>query len=579
MAGSSVLIPTLEHRAPENTWLTDLPEQLTADWIHERYDELMASIGEHADDAAWITAVRRVNELSSHIATVASRAGLWFRQASDDEAAVAENRRINSEVVPASSERGIEFVRAMVASSSMDAIEREFGSHYRQQIESEFRIGDPVNIPLKVELSDVLMEYTSLFGSATVTWRGETLPISYARKAMHDTDKQERRAAHASVMDFIERSEGDLQGIYDRAMELRGRCAANLGMRSFTELQYLSMERFDWTPEHARSFREAVRRHIVPLARRLREAQAASLGSELVHPADLEIWPDPLPELAVEVDDQLDAASRVLHAIGPAFGEPFDMLVAEQLIDLKARPGKGTGAFCTSFADQRVPYIFCNSVGSPDDVSTLLHEYGHALQCWRSRDIELVQLRWPTLEACEIHSMTLELLAFPHLDTFFGSDAATFCNQHLRSTLLVVPYMAQVDEFQHTIYEAQAAGAPLDATARNDLWESLTRQWRPGIDWDADARVTRLRWMQQLHIFQAPFYYLDYALARMVSWQLWLQSIENPETAITTYLNLCSAGGTTPFRRLVVESGLGDPFNEDVIAKAASQLVPHLQLD
>lgn len=576
---SSMEIPTLDHLAPSNTWLTELPDELTAEWINERYDEIMAGVAGDVSAEQWIIAVRRVNELASHISTVIARARLWFRQASDDPDATAVNKRINSEIVPVASERGIEFLRTMVASSSMDAVEQEFGSHYRQQVETECRIGDPVNIPLKVELSDVLMEYTSIFGAATVTWRGETLPISFARKAMHDEDTQERRAAHASVMDFVANAEPDLQRIFDRAMELRGTMAGNLGLDSFTTLQYQSMERFDWTPEHAASFRDAVRTHIVPIAHQMRRMQAAAHGTALVHPADLEIWPEQTPELAVEVDEQLSTASQALHELGQAFGDPFDTMMREQLIDLKARPGKGTGAFCTSFADQRVPYIFCNSVGSPDDVVTLLHEFGHALQCWRSRDIELMQMRWPTLEACEIHSMTLELLAFPHLESFFGDHTDVFCQQHLRSSLLVVPYMAQVDDYQHQLYAAVAAGTPLDAEARGDLWEQLTRQWRPGIDWDAEPRVARLRWLQQLHIFQSPFYYLDYALARMVSWQLWLRSLEDLDGALATYLDLCSAGGTKPFRQLVMDAGLGDPFDEAVIADTAARLLPQLGID
>jgi M3 family oligoendopeptidase len=578
MSTNTVTLPTLEHRAPRNMWLTKLPARLTAEWIHAQYDALMAGVGPDAGDAAWIEAIRMANELESHIATSTSRVRLRFRQASEDPEAIADNRHVNSEIIPAVTERQIGFLRAMVASGSMDAIAAEFGELYRRQVEVECMISDPVNIPLNRELSDELMGYTTLFGSATVTWRGETLPISFARKAMHDEDTAERRAAHESVMDFVEASAPEIQRIFDRSCELRGMMARNLELDSYTEMQYQAMQRFDWGPADAAAFRAAVREHIVPLATQLRRMQAAAHGTELVHPADLEIWPDPAPELIVDIDEQLAAASTSLHRIGTAFGDPFDTMVREQLIDLAARPGKGTGAFCTSFPDQRVPYIFCNSVGSPDDVSTLLHEFGHALQNWRSADIELVQQRWPTLEACEIHSMTLELLAFPHMDTYFGSKAGVYCEQHLRATLLAVPYMAQVDAFQHEIYDRLASGEGLDGAGRNDLWAQLTREWRPGIDWDAEPRVAQLRWLQQLHIFHSPFYYLDYALARVVSWELWLRSLEDHDAAITTYLDLCSAGGTKPFRQLVLDAGLGDPFDPAVIANTVARLVPHLGL-
>jgi M3 family oligoendopeptidase len=461
---------------------------------------------------------------------------------------------------------------------ALDAIEDEWGPLVRRQLEMEHRISDPVNIELDTQLSDVLMRYTSIFGKATVTWRGETLPISFARKAMYDTDTTERRAAHASVLDYVRGEAPELQEIYDEAFELNARIAANLKMDSFVELCYERLQRFDWKPTDAASFRGAVERHLVPLTLELRQRQAREQGVDLVHPADTEIWREPAPELSVSVDGQLAAASKVFNAVGGDFGDPFDLMVREGLIDLPARTGKGTGAFCTGFSDQRVPYIFCNSVGSPDDVKTLVHEYGHALQSWRSRNIELVSQRQPTLEACEVHSMTLELLVHPYLDAFFDEGADAFREQHLIETVLLLPYIACVDHFQHEIYSAERATRP-SARERDELWCELTRRYRPGIDWDASPDSMRLRWLQQQHVFQSPFYYLDYGLARMVSWQLWLDSLEDRDKALATYLDLCTVGGTKSFRAMVRDAGLGDPFAEDTIADTVARLRPHLGLD
>ncbi|MCW2926934.1 MAG: oligoendopeptidase family, partial [Thermoleophilia bacterium] len=209
------------------------------------------------------------------------------------------------------------------------------------------------------------------------------------------------------------------------------------------------------------------------------------------------------------------------------------------------------------------------------DVKTLVHEYGHALQGWRSRDIEPVDLQHPTMEACEIHSMTLELLALPYLEPFFGAEQLEhFRVEHLRSTLDVVPYMAAIDEFQHRIYDEG-----LDAEGRAAAWESAARRFQPAIDWDVDDWYAGNRWLLQLHVFQYPFYYLDYALARIVSWELWLLSLEDQQRATDIYLQLCDLGGTKPFRQMVMDAGLGDPFDEAVIANTMSRLREHLQLD
>lgn len=576
----ATLIPDLAHRTPSNTYLTDLVERLTPEWIDEHFDRVMAMVDAAGDDpAAWVEAFRFSNELSSHLSTHFARARLAFRQDSEDPGIVAENRRVNSELAPVWTRRAIELVRALVGSdAAMRAIEEQFGALTVQQLRVEQRTSDPVNIDLQTRLSDVLMQYTSIFAKATITWRGEQLPYSYARKAAHDEDPVERRAAHESVLAYVRQQEGQLQEIYDEALDIRTQMATNLGLSSYPALRYQEMERFDWGPEDAERFRAAIERHLVPLTVQLRSQQAKALGGELVHPADLEIWTDPAPELRVSVDEQLEVASRVFNRLGAEFGAPFDLLVKEGLIDLPARPGKGTGAFCTGFADQRVPYLFCNSVGAPDDVTTLVHEYGHGLQAWRSRDIELVQLRHPTLEACEIHSMTLELLVHPYVEEFFGDDADRYRARDHRSSVLLMPYVASVDHFQHEVYAA-GRERPLTADERSDLWVELGRRYRPGIDWDASPDSLRLRWLQQLHIFQSPFYYLDYALAQMVSWQLWLDSLDDREAALERYLNLCSMGGRASFRELVLDAGLDDPFDESTVARTVQRLAPQLGLE
>jgi M3 family oligoendopeptidase len=569
-------LPDLAHRAPEPTFLPDLPEVLEAEWISDRYDDLLMACTDAGDDpASWITVVRWYHELESFLSSRFTVVRTAYRQDTEDEAVTAEYQRLNRELSPVAADKGVEVARAIVSSQARDAIAEEFGELFVRKLTSEVETHDPVNTRLRTELSDVLMRYTRIFATATVMWRGERHPFSFARKAMHDPDQRERHAAHRSKVEYVQRHEDELQAIFDEARTLRTRMAVNLGLGSYTELRYREMERFDWSPREAASVRAAIRDHVVPLTHELRQRQAAAQGSTLVHPADEEIWPDqPQAEMIVEVDGQIEAATEMFGAMGEEFSGAWDLLVSEDLIDLPARAGKGTGAFCTSFAYEGVPFVFCNSVGTPEDVKTLVHEFGHALQGWRSRDIVPVHMRSPTLEACEIHSMTLELLVHPFMATFFGSDADAFKLEHLRSTLLQVPYMAAIDEFQHEVY---AMG--LDAAGRGDLWERLAGEFLPGFDWSSEPWLARNRWLTQLHVFQYPFYYLDYALARLVSWELWLRSLDDRDGAIATYLELCSLGGTKPFRQLVTEAGLGDPFDGAVIERTVQRMRPHLGLD
>lgn len=568
-------LPDLSHLAPTPTWLPhDLPDRLEPDWLQARYDEILAACDAAADDAAaWLEVVRRTSELETFISSSAGRVRIAYRQDTQDEAVTAEYERLNREINPVVSDSSVEVARRIVASPCTDAIAAEFGEVLLQLMEAACRAHAPVNTKLRTELSDVLMKHTRIFGTGTIQWRGETHPFSFARKAAYDTDRDERHAAWQSKIDYVRENEGALQGIFDEARGLREQMAKNLDQPSFVELRYLEMHRFDWNADDAARVRAAIERHVVPVASQLQLRQAAALGTEKLHPADEAIMPEPAPELAVDIDGQLDAATKTFDAMGEAFGAPWRMLVDEGLVDLPARPGKGPGAFCSGFPFENIPFIFCNSVGAHDDVKTLVHEYGHALQGWRSRTIEPYDLRHATMEACEINSMTLELLAGPYLGAFFGDQLEDFRVEHLRSTLDVVPYMAAIDEFQHRIYTEG-----LDAAGRAAAWEDAARRFQPAIDWDADAWYAGNRWMLQLHVFQYPFYYLDYALARIVSWDLWLRSLDDEQAAIDTYLHLCDIGGTKPFRRMVVDAGLGDPFDEATIEQVMARLRPHPQL-
>ncbi|MEO6867036.1 MAG: M3 family oligoendopeptidase [Gaiellales bacterium] len=570
------LLPDLSHRTPTPRWLPEaLPTMIEAPWVQARYDEILAACAAAGDDPkAWIEIVLRTSELESFIGSHGSRVRIGYRQATNDESMTAELERWNRTVSPIITDASVAVARAIVASPCIDALREEFGAVFVELVEAACRAHAPVNTALRTELSDVNMRHTRVFGKGTISWRGETHPFSFARKAALDPDHAERHAAWRSKVEYVQAHEQELQQIFDEALALRVRMAENLDQPSFVDLRYLEMNRFDWNADDAARVRGAIERHVVPIATKLQQRQAAALGTERLHPADEAIMPVPAPEVLVPVEGQLAAASEVFDAMGPAFGKPWRMLVDEGLIDLPAREGKGTGAFCGGFPFEKVPFIFCNSVGAHDDVKTLIHEYGHALQGWRSRDIEPADLRHATMEACEIHSMTLELLALPYLKPFFGEQLDAFRVEHLRSTLDVVPYMAAIDEFQHKVYEQQ-----LDAEGRAAAWEDAARRFQPGIDWDADEWYAGGRWLFQLHVFQYPFYYLDYALARLVSWQLWLESLEDEQAAIEKYLRLCDMGGTRPFREMVVEAGLGDPFDEAVIEDTMRRLVPHLQLD
>ena len=226
-------------------------------------------------------------------------------------------------------------------------------------------------------------------------------------------------------------------------------------------------------------------------------------------------------------------------------------------------------AFCTYLADSRVPFIFLNSVGTSSDVTTLVHEAGHSFQAWESRNIELEALRWPGLEAAEVHSMGMEHLALPHLHHFFSpEDLARYQRGHIRQGFMRLAWMAQVDHFQHEVYEQN-----LDAAGRGQCWQRLEERYQPGLDMDAVPYWKANRWHRQGHIFRRPFYYIDYAIAQLAAWQLWLDSLEAPEQTMERNLALCRMGGTKPLKAFMEAGGLNQPFDGEAVGRLVERVV------
>ncbi|MBL4850512.1 MAG: hypothetical protein JKY65_33765 [Planctomycetes bacterium] len=267
---------------------------------------------------------------------------------------------------------------------------------------------------------------------------------------------------------------------------------------------------------------------------------------------------------AAPIDEQLDKAGRVFERLSPKLAKHFHTMRREGLIDLENRKGKRAGAFCTSFSDEGKVAIFCNSIGDEGDVKTLMHEMGHAFQGWESQWIEAVELRWPTSDGAEVHSMGMEFLSLPHLGEFFPPEQlARFRRSRWRRAIELLCYVCVVDAFQHWVYENPKAGFD----ERDQAWIRFQDTYMPGIDWSGDAEPFRaLRWYAQLHVFRYPFYYIDYAIAETGAMQLGMLDARDHERCLETYLELCRLGGTGSVLELFSQAGLRSPFEPGLMA-------------
>lgn len=511
----------------------------------------------------WDAALGLWNEVKAHIETHFELVQLAFQRFTEDAEVEAEERRLREEVEPVYSVWNAKVRERFLASPERTALETKYGKQFFAQLQLAQDAFDPKNVELETKINKVMADYTKLTGGAFFEVEGKKYPLAHVKKFSSSPRAELRRDSYRSYSGWFLNHKPALEAIYDEAVKYRQEMGRTLGHPNFIPLAYQKMRRLDYGPEEVRVFREEIREVMVPLAVKIREWQAKGLGASKIQAWDLDYFPEwKVGELKVGIPEQTRAGLRVYEKLSPRLAQHFRRMIDCELIDVPARVGKAPGAFCTGFYDYRVPYIFLNSVGEAADVTTLLHESGHAFQAWESRDIELIELSHPTLEACEVHSMGMEFLAQPYYDEFFSDkDAALFRKKHLAESILLLPYIAMVDEFQHLVYSGQAEGE----AGRARAWEELENKYMPGIDFGDLQAWRRSRWIRQLHIFQVPFYYIDYAIAQVGAWQLWTQSLRDKSAALDNYLNLCRLGGTLPLKEFFAAGKLQLPFQKGVL--------------
>jgi len=451
-------------------------------------------------------------------------------------------------------------------------LEPLLGSLFIKQLETHRKLFSEAIIPDKQEENKLTTRYSEILGGAEIEFDGKIVNLTQLAPYQQSSDREVRKAAGAAYWGFFTEHQQELDEIYDKLVKLRDSMAKKLGFPSYVEMGYLRMERFDYNEEMVSVYREEILKYIVPLVNELKERQAKRIGVE----GDFKFYDNAFmfktgnPKPKGTPEDLVEEARKMYHELSPESGEFFDFMVENELLDLVAKPGKMTGGFCTCFPSYKAPFIFSNFTGTKDDVDVLTHEAGHALQCFLSmKEIPLSNFWWPTSESAEIHSMSMELITRPWMKPFFKEDTEKFLYQQLEDPLYFLPYGILVDHFQHHVYRNPDEGPE----ARAKAWRDLEKQYLPYIDFDGyEYLESGRRWQRQAHIFQSPFYYVDYTLAQVCAMQFFLRFNGGDESAWGDYLKLCKAGGTKTFLSLVELAGLKSPFERGVLDGAAKEL-------
>ncbi len=505
------------------------------------------------------------NALRTHIDTQKELNSIWYTQDTANLQVRKEKEFIDN-ASPLFQELDSQIRQILLEHPDRTSLDKHYGQRFLQLIALEETTFSPKISSLLQEESKLKTAYTDLTSSAKIPFRGAEYNLSTLEPFFSDKDRTTRHEAHKAKDRFYHEHAHTLDSLYSDLVTLRTRKAKTLDYPSYVPLAYSLMARTDYGPKEVAAFREEVRQHLVPLIAKWHDKQRRDLSLDT-----LMFWDEPVLDLApvpkpsVDHDTLLKHASIMFKELSPQTDEFFTTMRSRHLHDLQARSNKAPGGYCTYLADFKAPFIFSNFNGTLGDVTVFTHECGHALNSYLSTASHIPEYRWPTTEACEIHSIALEFLTWPWMELFFDKDASRFRKQHLLEYLFFFPYACAVDAFQHTVYE-NPTQSPHE---RHACWKDLERQFLPWRNYgDLPYWSSGAFWQAKLHIYLHPFYYIDYALALTCALQLWHRAItQSKEEAMRDYLALCTPGGSLSFTELLKAGRLDNPFEPGVLSR------------
>jgi M3 family oligoendopeptidase len=514
-------------------------------------------------------AMNKINEIRANLGTMFNLCHIRHSIDTNDEFYKAEQDYMD-EIAPEVEGLVSKYYEALIASPFRSELEKKWGRQLFDLAEGQLKTFHPDIIPLLQKENKLSSEYTKLVASAKIMFEGEERTLAQLTPFAEAKDRDMRKRANETKFGFFKENEESFDRIYDELVKVRTEIAHKLGYKNFVELGYYRMSRTDYNAEMVANFRNQVKEFIVPIATKLKERQRQRIGLDQLKYYDEDFNfesgnanPKGSPEWIIE------NGQKMYEELSKETGEFFRFMQENNLMDLVAKKGKAGGGYCTYIDEYKAPFIFSNFNGTSGDIDVLTHEAGHAFQVYESRHFEIPEYNWPTYEACEIHSMSMEFFTWPWMELFFKEDTDKYKFSHLSSSLLFLPYGVSVDEFQHWVYENPEA-TPQE---RKQAWSDIEKKYLPHKDFDGNEYLESGGfWQRQAHIYNSPFYYIDYTLAQICAFQFWKKSRENMEEAWKDYAHLCQLGGSLSFTALAKEAKLISPFEDGCVESVVGEI-------
>lgn len=548
-------------------------EHLDLEKIKKEFSELIESFEKAENVEGQVNAFDEIIKLRNHIETMQTLVSVRHSIDTNDEFYDKENEYMD-EISPILFGFTNDFYKALVNSKFKDELVQKYGKFLFDLAENTLKTFSPEIIPDAQEENRLSSKYSKLIASAKIDFDGKELNLSQMVPYTQSKDRNVRIEAAKKVAQFFAENQDEFDNIYDSLVKVRTRMAQKMGYKNFVEFGYKQLSRLEYDAKMVESYRKQVLENIVPLHTELRERQGKRLGLD-----KLKFYDEAIKFNSGNADPHgspewiLNNGKTMYKELSKETDEFFTFMTENNLLDLLSKKGKMSGGYCTYIPEHKAPFIFANFNGTSHDIDVLTHEAGHAFQVYQSRGFEVPEYLWPSYEACEIHSMSMEFLTWPWMNLFFENDTDKYKFIHLSEALLFIPYGVTVDEFQHWVYENPEA-TPKE---RREKWIEIEKKYLPTRDYgEVEELKNGIFWFRQGHIFSSPFYYIDYTLAQVCAFQFWIKSRENREKAWQDYLNLCKLGGSKPFFELMKSANLKNPFEEGTLAFVIPKIKEYL---
>jgi oligoendopeptidase F len=433
---------------------------------------------------------------------------------------------------------------------------------YLRNVKKNIELFREENIPLQAEMNVMQQQFGVIAGKMTVEVKGQEYTLQQAARFLEDPDRTLREEVYRKINDRRLQDRNELNQLFSTLLVKRHQIAINAGFENYRDFRFAELGRFDYKKEDCFQFHEAVKLHIMPLVNELYEKKRKKLGLETMKPWDIEAEPEGIEPLRpFKTGEELtEKTIRCFNELKPFFGDCLQKMKAMGHLDLESRKGKAPGGYNCPLAESGAPFIFMNAAGQLDDVTTMVHEGGHAVHSFLSHDLELTGFKEYPTEIAEVASMAMELFSMDHWHVFFDNkeELKRAKEQQLERVVTIFPWIATIDKFQHWIYE----NPQHTEEERAQNWVRILDEFSsPVIDFSGLDEYRRFGWQRQLHLFEVPFYYIEYGIAQLGAIGLWKQYKKDPGVAIDNYIRALDLGGTATLPELFKAAGLQFDFS------------------